>query len=123
MTQRVKSTLLALAARTASANGTDQSSNGCRGVVLTIVATASAATPSVVVKVQGKDNLGNYYDITGAAATAVTGAGTSTLTVYPGVPVTTGVSTSQPLPSTWRIVATAGDADSLTYSVCAELIP
>jgi hypothetical protein len=119
---RSSKTVLALAARTATATSADQAAGSARGVILVINATAATATPSVVVKIQGKDRLGNYYDITGAAATAITGVALGLLTCYPGVPVTTGVSTSQPLPKIWRVVATAGDADSLTYSVCAELV-
>jgi hypothetical protein len=119
---RSSKTVLALAARTATTTSADQAAGSARGLILTINATAATATPSVVVKVQGKDKLGNYYDITGAAATAVTAISLGTLTVYPGVPVTTGVSTSQPLPKIWRVVATAADADSLTYSVCAEMV-
>lgn len=117
-------TVLALAARTASVNSADQASSSCRGLVLIVVSTALAATPSVVFKVQGKDSLGNYYDVPGAATAAVTTAAPTTtlLTVYPGVTVSANVAVSQPLPKVWRVVATAGDADSLTYSVTACMI-
>lgn len=118
-------TVLPLAARTASVNSDDQASSGStRGLVLVVVSTALAATPSVVFKIQGKDKLGNYYDVPGAATAAVTTAAPTTtlLTVYPGLTASANAVVNQVLPKVWRVVATAGDSDSLTYSVTANLI-
>ncbi len=113
-------TLLASAARTANTNSADQDNTRYRGVVVSIDATASSATPSVVFTLQGKDANGKYYTL--LASVAVTGTGTTQLTVYPGVTASANVSASTVLPRTWRVLATAGDSDSLTYSVAATLL-
>lgn len=113
-------TLLASAARTASANSDDQTNAAARGVVLFINCTASADTPSVVANVQMKDPVSGAYK-TIASATAFTGASTTVLVCYPGaadVLTATGVDAQDiPLPKTWRVAMTHADADSITYSV------
>jgi hypothetical protein len=116
-------TVFTSAARTASANSdTFANQQGHRGLHLIIDATASAATPSVVFTIQGYSPLGDdYYTI--LASAAVTGAATSVLRVYPGLAASANVSVSDCLPHLWRVIATAGDSDSLTYSVAATLLP
>jgi len=92
-----------------------------RGVIVVIDATVIAATPSVVVKVQGKDPVsGKYFDLLTAAA--VTGVSTVVLRIYPGLTAAAGLVVSDILPAVWRVVATHGDADSITYSVGYQLI-
>lgn len=114
-------TLLASAARTASVNTEDQSNQRHRGVVVSIDATAFSATPSVVFTIQGKDANGKYYTL--LASAAVTGTGTTQLTVYPGATAAANVAANGILPRNWRVSVAAGDADSLTYSVAATLLP
>lgn len=78
-------------------------------------------TPSVVFKVQGKDPAtGTYYDILTSAA--VVAIGTTVLKIYPGITVAANVSVSDVLPQVWRVKATHGDTDGLTYSVSANLV-
>lgn len=116
-------TVFASAARTASVDS-DTFTNDlhARGLVLVIDATASAATPSVVFTIQGYSSLGNdYYTI--LASAAITGTGTTVLRVYPGLTAAANTVASDVLPTRWRVSAAAGDADSLTYSVQALLIP
>jgi hypothetical protein len=119
-----KATLLASAARTAAvALSTDDVANpGFRGGHIVINVTASAATPSVVPVVEGKDPLsGVYYPLlTGAA---ITGTGTTVLTVYPGATPVTNVAVSQVLPGLFRVTFTHADTDSITYSAGVVLIP
>lgn len=111
-------TVLASAARTASANSADLTNSNGRGVVVVIDATASAATPSVVFTVKGKDPLsGIYYTI--LASAAVTGISTTVLRIYPGLTAIANQTATDVLPRTYRVEAVAGDADSLTYSVGA----
>lgn len=111
-------TVFASAARTASADSSDLTNGNGRGLVLVIDATASAATPSVVFTVKGKDPLsGKYYTI--LASAAITGTGTTVLRVYPGLTAAANTVASDVLPRTYRVEAVAGDADSLTYSVGA----
>lgn len=115
-------TLLASAARTASVNTADQINRGHRGLHLVIDATASAATPSVTFTIQGKDaTSGQYYTI--LASAAVTGTGTTVLRVFDGATASANVTANDVLPATWRLSVSAADADSLTYSVGASLIP
>ena len=113
--------ILASAARTATVNGADQTNLSARGVVVTIDATASAATPSVVFTIQGKDQLSGTYR-TILASAAVTGVSTTVLKVYPGLTAAANAAANDVLPPVWRVIATAGDADSLTYSVAADTI-
>lgn len=114
-------TLLASAARTASIDTDDQRNARHRGVRVHINATASSATPSVVFTVQGKDNLtGDYYTL--LASAAVTGTGDTYLLIYPTATAASNVAVNLALPPYWRVSAVAADADSLTYSVTAELL-
>lgn len=111
----------ASAARTASIDSSDFRNRHHRGVRVHINATASAATPSVVFTIQGKDAInGEYYDL--LASAAVTGAGDTYLLVYPGATTAANLVANLALPPTWRVKAVAADADSLTYEVTAELL-
>lgn len=113
--------LLASEARTASVTSADQRNTSCRGIRVVINATASAATPSVVPKIEGKTASGVYYTLLEGAA--ITGTGTTELLVFPAAAVTANLSANKFLPLTWRLVLTAADADSLTYSVDYDLLP
>jgi hypothetical protein len=109
-------TIFASAARTATVNGDDILNDDARGVVVVIDCTAIAASPSVVFTIQGKDEVsGKYYTI--LASAAITGTGTTVLRVYPGLTASANVTVSDVLPHTWRVIATHGDADSITYTV------
>jgi len=113
-------TLLASAARTTTQTGDDVTNTTYRGVRV-ILDTTAVGTGSVTLKIEGKDNLGVYYTLlTGAAVTTVS---TNIYTVYPGLAATANVSTSNVLPKTWRIVVTANNANTQTYSVTYDLIP
>lgn len=114
-------TELVSAARTATVTGSDHRNTAHRGIRVYISATASAATPSVVPTIEGKTANGLYYTL--LAGAAITGTGTVELLVFPGAAVTANVSANKFLPLAWRIVMTAGDADSLTYSVAYDLLP
>ena len=112
-------TLFGSAARTATVNGDDQVNGGARGVVVVIDVTAASATPSVVFTIQGKDPAtGKYHTL--LASAAVTGAGTTVLKVFPGATAAANAAANDCLPAIWRVIATHGDADSITYSVGAS---
>lgn len=114
-------TLFASAARTASANSADFGNEGYRGVHVVIDATAATATPSVVFTIEGKDPVsGKYYTI--LASAAVTGISTTVLRVFPGATAAANTVANDGIPGTWRVTATAADADSITYSVAASPI-
>lgn len=109
--------LLASAARTATTT-TDEFAPGAHtgAITVAVVATASADTPSVVFSIE------MYVEATDSwvsvlAGTALTGAGNKILTIGPSVPTAANASLTMALPPILRVVATAADADSLTYSV------
>ena len=116
-------------ARTASANSTDLNNFGYRGVTLTLKAASKTGTsPTLDVKVQGKDAItGEYYDLHGAAFAQVTDnqANVVYLTIYPGVAETSGQTVSDVLPKTWRVVSTIGGTNTpgYTFGVSATLLP
>jgi hypothetical protein len=93
-----------------------------RGCHMVIDCTAIASSPSVVFTIQGSDPLsGKFYTI--LASAAIVAAGTTILRVYPGLTAVTNVTVSDVLPPRWRVIATHGNANSITYSVGALLIP
>lgn len=115
-------TILASAARTATATSSAFKKKG-RGVLLVINATASAATPSVVVKLQQYLNSNDTWTDVLAGA-AITAAGCQKLLIHPeGPDVANESESTELLGAQLRVVATAADADSLTYSVIAFHLP
>lgn len=113
-------TLLASAARTITTNSPDQANYNARGLKL-VFNMSNVGTGSVTVKIQGKDSIsGTYYDLlTGAAV--ITNV-LNVYTMYPGMTAVANVSSNDILPRVWRIVATANNANSATYSVSASVI-
>lgn len=112
--------ILASAARTASVNSPDISTAGATGLIVVIDVTAITASPSIVPKIQMRDVLsGKYVDVlTGAA---ITGTGTTALYVDPRITAAANVAAAVPLGRVMRVVMTAADADSITYSVGGTL--
>lgn len=110
-------TLLASAAHTTTQTASDQTNYNGRGVTVVLDVT-NAGTGSITLEIDGKDPVsGKYFALlTGAA---VTSNSTNVYTVYPGATVTANVSASTFLPRTWRVVVTANNANSITYSVGA----
>jgi hypothetical protein len=105
------------AARTASSNSADLTRpTGARGVRVWIVETAHASSPSVVFTITAKDPASGAYS-TLLASVAVTGEGTTTLTIYPTLTGSANVIAQMAMPKTWRIEAAHGNANSITYSV------
>lgn len=119
--ESTEATLLASAARTTTQTGADITNySGFKFLHITLDMT-TVGTGSVTLEVQGKDVAsGKYYAIlTGAA---VTTNSTNVYKVGPGLPVTANVSVSDVLPRVWRVVITANNANSATYSVGYSLI-
>lgn len=112
--------ILTSAARTASANSVDFINYRSSGGHFIIDVTAVSATPSVVVTVQGKDeNTGKYYDL--LVSSAITATGTTVLKLYPGIEVVANLAASDLLPRLYRLKVVNADADSITYSITANL--
>jgi hypothetical protein len=114
-------TAFAATARTATGNSGDLDNGNAKGVVVFVNVTAVTDTPSVTFAIQAKDPVSGAY-VALLTSAAITATGTTMLTVYPGVTAAANVSASAVLPKTWRVLATHGDADSITYSVGYSLI-
>lgn len=114
--------VLPSAARTATTASNVFPNPGFRGLDLIIDCTAAADTPSVVFTIQGYSPLGDdYYTV--LASAAITGTGTTVLRVYPGLTATANTVANFVLPHLWRVNAVHADADSITYSVNAVMLP
>lgn len=117
----VTGTAFASAARTATVSSSDITNLGGKGVVVILDVTASADSPSITLKVEGKDPVSaKYYDILESAA--VTGTSTNVYRVYPGLTAAANLTVSDVIPKTFRITMTHSDADSITYSVGYNLV-
>lgn len=118
--------LLRSAARTATTYSEPQTNHYHRGVKVFIDCTAKGAedSPSVTFSIEEKDPLGGDYK-TILTSAAVTDAVTApvVLTVYPGCAAVTNQVLDEPLPRTWRLLATHADTASITYSASYCLIP
>ncbi len=112
------------AARTADANSGNATYGHYnythRGVKLHVDIDSVTGTGTIDCKVQGRDPVsGSWVDITSASTGADT-AGTTELTIYPGIAETANVSVSDVLPRNWRVVATVVTGG--TFSVGASYI-
>lgn len=115
-------TVYSSAARTATPTKEDFRNLLGRGLIVVIDVTATSATPSVVFTIQGKDPAsGKYYDI--LASAAITATGTTVLRVSVDLTAAANLIAKDLVPATFAIRAVHGDADSITYSVGAILVP
>lgn len=103
-----------------TATDVDLAGGGDSVAVATTQAGGAAETPSVTLKLQGKDQAGNYYDLLTAAA--VTTATRKRIVQYPGIAAVNNVSASDILPFTWRAYVAHGDSDGVYYSVFATVL-
>lgn len=110
-------TILASASRT-----TTQTSDDYQGgtALHLIVNMTTVGTGSVTPKIQGKGNLGTYYDI--LVGSAITTDGVNVLKVGVGLAPVANGSAADFLPSTWRVVVTANNANAATYTVSASVL-
>jgi hypothetical protein len=117
----VEVTVLASAARTTTQTQADQTNQGAAGIVVILNMTV-VGTGSVTLTIQGKDPVsGSYYTL--LAGAAVTTNSTNVYRVYPGLTAAANAVASDNLPRTWRVLVTANNANSATYSVGAILLP
>lgn len=118
-------TLIASAALSATTVSNIQTNVNARGIVVFIApGSFGSGASTITVKVQGYDPVSaTFYDIlTSASLSANTFA---TLTVYPGIGVTSNVSASTVLPRSWRISAQAsawGTGGSTLGVACSLII-
>lgn len=112
--------VLPSAARTTTQTGDDLAAGSYRGIKVVLDMT-TAGTGSVTLTIQGKDvTSGKYFTL--LAGAAVTTNSTNVYTVYPGAAVAANVSANDQLPATFRLLVTANNANSATYSVGASML-
>lgn len=115
-------TVLASAARTAtvaSATFTNGNYRGGQFIINTTV--VPGAAPSTVFSVQMFNAVtGNF--ITLLSSVAIVAVGTVVLRVYPGLVAAANLVANDLLPWQWRVNAVHGNANSVTYSVAANLM-
>lgn len=92
------------------------------GGVQVIVNITSAGTGSINVFVEGFDPASNAY-FTILDSGALTTNQTKLLTVYPHVTDAANSKAGQPLTKRWRVRVNHNNANSMTYSVGAVLLP
>jgi hypothetical protein len=114
-------TFLASSAKTTTQTQADQVNRGHSGIRV-VVDTTVFGTGSVNVTVQSLDPTSGKYS-TLLDSGAIVATGTVVLTMFPGAPVSGTLSANGQLPATWRLVATANNANSQTYSVGYVLLP
>lgn len=91
------------------------------GLVATLEVSSKIDSPSVVFTLQGKSDVGSYYDILTSAA--ITTSGTTIFRVFPGATPASNVAVNDVLPAIWRVRAIHGDTDPITYALIGNMIP
>ena len=123
-TERLRSNtatvLLASGARTTTQTSSDITTYNAQKLKVQLVTTV-IGTGSITLSVEGKDANGNYYAI--LTGTAVVTDTTNIYEVGIGVTTTANVAINAILPRTIRIVITANNANSATYSAAYNLNP
>ncbi len=107
-------------ARTATVSSSKFEGAGARTLTLALDVTADPGTASVVFTVERYNPVGNDWTtiLTSAAITAV---GNTVWVIDPAITVVANVTASTSVPFTWRVTATHADAESITYSLYAEV--
>lgn len=102
-------------------NSADQVNYNGRGLQVAINLTAIGATTTLTITVQGKDTAsGQYYTL--LASAAISAAGFTTLTVYPGLTAAANSVANQVLPRTWRVTAQVSGSNTASATVSASVI-
>jgi len=91
------------------------------GLILIIDVTADPALASVVFTIKGVDPLSSKtWTILASAAIAATG--TTILRVHPSLTAVADLIAKDLVPNQWTVTAVHADADSITYSVAAQIL-
>jgi hypothetical protein len=102
---------------TATNNSVDQNRTVTGGAGhLIINMTAVPGVQTVTPKLQGKDAMGNYYDI--LTGPAIVATGQTVLKLGIGMLAAANSVANDALPDTWRVVCTHSGAGSFGYNVC-----
>lgn len=113
-------TLLSSSARTTTQTSADQTNFNHTKLVVVLDVTAGT-TPALTVTINGKDaGSGKYYNLlTGASVSTVS---TNIYTIAIGMTPVANTTVSALLPRLFQIVVTAGNGNSITYSVGYSLV-
>ena len=114
-TDNADGVFLASSARTTTQTMADQVNTNKQGIRV-VVQTTVIGTGSITMAIQAKDPASGAYVTMLTGAAIVTNV-TNTYLLYPGAANTANVSANDRLPRTWRILVTANNANSATYSV------
>jgi len=113
--------ILTSAARTTTQTGADQiTPGGYRGLVVYVSMTA-VGTGSITMTIQGKDPTSAVYYTILAGAAVITNV-FNVYRVYPTITAVSNAIAQDALPAVWRILVTANNANSATYSVGASYL-
>ena len=109
-------------ARIADTASRDFANNeGGIGCIVVINITAVTSTPSTTFTIQGKDPASNtYYTILASSAQA--GTGQVILRVHPDLTASANAVAKDMMPAVWRVLASHGNANSMTYTVGASIV-
>jgi hypothetical protein len=103
-------------------NGSDEANAEARGAIFIVNVSAVSGGATLTLSLQAKDPVsGNYVTVGGATTTALAAAGTTVLTVYPGVTTAANVAFSFPLPMIYRLQGVVAGGN-ITATVSAHLI-
>jgi hypothetical protein len=106
----------ASAARTATVSSDDLANPGAHSAYVVIDCTAVVSSPSVVFTVEGKDPAsGKYFVI--ATSAAIVGTGTTVIRINDALTASGTTIYKDAAPPTFKVKATHGNANSITYSV------
>ncbi len=121
--QNLGFTIATLTAAATSGASVIQNNLSCKGIVVNVnVASVSGTSPTLVVTIQGIDPAsGATYTL--LASAAITAAGLTTLTVYPGVPAAANTAASLPVPNQFKVSWTiGGTTPAFTATIGGALI-
>lgn len=108
-------TILTSAVRTATTTTSDIVKQTEDAVTFILNVTAVPGVQTLTPKIQGKDSLGNYYDIVVGTASATTGI--VLLKVGPGIASVANVAIGDMLPDVYRVVITHSSTGNFTYTL------
>lgn len=119
-------TLLASAARTAVTNSPDMVNHNARALIVYLKVTAASGTGGLTVLIRGRDPINNFSFTLHANPTAVTAIGSYAYIVGLGAGGAVGgevkMNVATPIPRSWRVTVSPGDASSYTYELSYALI-
>lgn len=106
------------ASRTTNQNGGDQDGSSF-DFLHVIVDITTIGTGSITVTIQGKDPAsGKYYTL--LASAALVANATTVLRVGPALTAAANLVANDMIPSIWRVIVTANNANPVVYSVGAN---